>query len=88
MYDVEITEGFGRRTVEKLGTYMNKPEAHKAIREWANAHPECGPCNPYWRFMYGKTDMVIDYGSFTHFGRIVYRNRDPQTAVKQEGATE
>lgn len=78
MYDVEITEGFGGRTVEKLGTYMNKAEAYEAIKEWANAHPECGPCNPYWRFLFGTDCMVIDYGSHTHFGKLIYRRKVPQ----------
>jgi hypothetical protein len=82
MYDVEITEGFDGRPVEKLGTCMSKAEAYKAINEWTDAHPECGPCNPHWRFIFGTDGMVVDYGSHTHFGKIVYRNR-----VKREETT-
>lgn len=86
MFDVEITLGLDREVVERLGPAANKAEAYKAIKEWAEAHPECGPCNPHWRFLPGTDCMVIDYGSHTHFGKIVYRNRVPQTVVKQEGA--
>jgi hypothetical protein len=88
MFDVEITEGFDGGTMEKLGTCMSEIEACKMVRGWAEAHPERGPCNPCWRYIFVGYATVIDYGSYTHFGRIARRNQAPQTAVKQKGAAE
>lgn len=78
MYDVEITEGFGGRTMEKLGTCMSEAEACKMVQGWAEVHPEHGPCNPYWRFVSSADVTVIDYGSHTHFGKLIYRGKVPQ----------
>lgn len=79
MYDVEITEGLGGSTVEKLGTCTTRAGVYKAIEKWAGAHSEHGPCNPYWRSLYctdGSTS--IDYGSHTHFGKYINRRKVPQ----------
>lgn len=79
MFDVEITEGFGVRTVEKLGICTTRADVYKAIEKWAKAHPEHGPCNSYWRTLFSTDGSTfIDYGSHTHFGYFINRRKVPQ----------
>ena len=68
---VEITRGWDGETFESLGENLATGEAYDKVREWAAAHPECGPLREFWTHSFIGGREVVDYGSHTHFGRIV-----------------